>query len=304
MDRQPPPFFKRGPSPLARFTFFALLSVVLMFIDVRKNYLDVFRQGVSVVINPLQRIANLPAVGYARVSEFFVAQALLQNENTRLRQQQMLHAAQTQSHLALQAENNHLRKLLDTRQRSPEPLVPAEILYAGRDPFTQRITVDKGLTHDIRPGQPVVDDQGVIGQVTRVNSMNSEITLLTDKDQAIPVEVVRNGLRAIAFGQGQDGSLELAFVPINTDVQPGDTLVTSGIDGIYPPGLPVAVVSKVERNAALAFAKISCTPSGGTSHHKQVLIIAGARPQVTEAPPAPAPSPAEPAPKGKPPSGT
>ena len=135
-----------------------------------------------------------------------------------------------------------------SKQRG-ESVVAAEIVYAGRDPFSQKIIVDKGSNHKVQAGQPALDDIGVIGQVTRVYPFSSEITLLTDKDQAIPVEIVRNGARAIAFGHGQDGALELPFMAANADIQNGDTLVTSGIDGVYPAGLPVAVVAKIERNA-------------------------------------------------------
>jgi rod shape-determining protein MreC len=129
-------------------------------------------------------------------------------------------------------------------------------MSAGRDPFSRRVVVDKGLDQKIEPGQAAVDDQGLVGQVTHVQVLSSEITLITDKDQAVPVEVLRNGLRAIAFGHGQDNMLELAFMPINMDIQMGDQLVTSGIDGVYPRGIPVAVVSQIERSGGLSFAKI------------------------------------------------
>jgi len=277
MDHHPPPFFKRGPSSFARFTFFATLSVVLMAGDIYQNYLAVLRQGVAVVVLPLQRLANAPSELTERISGFFISQAFLQRENERLQQQELQHAAQLQGYQATQAENAYLRKLLDARQQSTWTLLMANVLYAGRDPFSHKIIADKGTMHGIATGQPAVDDIGVIGQVTRAYPFSSEVTLLTDKDQAIPVEIVRNGMRAIAFGQGADGTLGLAFMPMNADVQTGDVVVTSGIEGIYPPGLPVAVVSKIERNAALAFARIICTPSAGIGRHKQILVILGDR---------------------------
>ena len=279
MDHHPPPFFKRGPSPLARFAFFATLSIVLMVADIYQNYLAVLRQGVAVVVTPLQRLANAPSALADRVGDFFISQAFLQKENDRLQQQELQHAAQLQGYQATQAENAHLRKLLNARQQASQTLLMADVLYAGRDPFSHKIIVDKGTAHGIATGQPAVDDIGVVGQVTRAYPFSSEITLLTDKDQAIPVEIVRNGMRAIAFGQGADGTLGLAFMPMNADVQTGDAVVTSGIDGVYPAGLPVAVVSKIERNAAVAFARIICTPSAGVGQHKQVLIITSSRRQ-------------------------
>jgi rod shape-determining protein MreC len=273
MDHQTPPFFKRGPSPLARFSFFAVLSIILMVADAHQNHLLVLRQTVAVVVTPLQRLANAPATWGGRIKDFFLSQAQLQQENARLQQLALQHAAQLQGFQAMQTENAHLRKLLDARQRSAQTLVMAEILYTGRDPFLHKIVIDKGTVHNVAAGQPVTDDVGVIGQITRAYPFSSEITLLTDKDQAIPVEIVRNGMRAIAFGQGRDGTLSLAFMPMNADVQTGDAVVTSGIDGTYPPGLPVAVVSRIERDAALAFARIICTPSAGVGRNKQVLVV-------------------------------
>ena len=273
MDHQAPPFFKLGPSPLARFVFFASISLVLMLLDARLNALDSLRQIISVAVAPLQRLAMTPVELLDRTGDFFVTQARLQNDNALLTQRQLVQAAQLQRLQALQAENVHLRNILSIQQQRGENVVVAEIVYAGRDPFSQKITVDKGSNHKVQAGQPALDDIGVIGQVTRVYPFSSEITLLTDKDQAIPVEIVRNGARAIAFGHGQDGALELPFMAANADIQSGDTLVTSGIDGVYPAGLPVAVVSKIERNAS--FAKITCIPSAGVNRHKQLLILIG-----------------------------
>ena len=163
----------------------------------------------------------------------------------------------------------------------------AEILYAGRDPFSRKVVIDKGTGDSIRAGQAVMDDTGIIGQVTRVFPMLSEVTLITDKEQATPVQVVRNGLRAIAYGDGV--ALDLRFMAANADIQNGDILVTSGIDGTYPSGLPVARVSRVERDQAYAFAKIQCVPIAGTDKHRQVLVLA----QPADLPPPPAAAPPE-----------
>ncbi len=273
MDHQAPPFFKHGPSPLTRFVFFASISLVLMVSDARLGALDSLRQVISVAVAPLQRLAMTPAELLDRIGSFFVTQERLQSENATLMQRQLVQAAQLQRMQAMQAENVHLRNLLGVQRQRDESVVAAEIVYAGRDPFSQKITVDKGSNHKVQAGQPALDDVGVIGQVTRVYPFSSEITLLTDKDQAIPVEIVRNGARAIAFGHGQDGALELPFMASNADIQNGDTLVTSGIDGVYPAGLPVAVVSKIERSTS--FAKITCIPSAGVNRHKQLLILIG-----------------------------
>jgi rod shape-determining protein MreC len=174
---------------------------------------------------------------------------------------------------ALQEENNQLRRLLDAQERLPSRSVFAEILYAGRDPFSRKVIIDKGSQNGIQAGQPVIDDVGVIGQVTRVYLLMSEVTLLSDKDQAIPLQVQRNGLRAVAYGGAEGGMLDLRFMAANADIRNGDTLVTSGIDGTYPPGLPVATVARIERDAAYAFAKISLAPTAGTDRYRQVLVL-------------------------------
>lgn len=287
MDHEP--FFKRGPSSRARLAFFGLLSIFLLLSDARFNQLEVLRQAVGLVLHPLQEIANSPLVLSRRAADFFVTQNQLAGENTRLRQLQLSSAARLQQNQALQAENIHLRRLLGVKERFGNGAVAAEVMSAGRDPFSRRIIVDKGSSDRIQPGQAVIDDNGLVGQVTRVQVLSSEITLITDKGEAVPVEVVRNGLRAIAFGHGQDNTLELAFMPVNMDIQNGDQLVTSGIDGTYPRGLPVAVVSQIERNAAYPFAKITCTPSAGVDRYRNLLIVSSAAPSRQAAPATPAP---------------
>lgn len=276
MDHQP--FFKRGPSPLARLAFFGLLSIILMAADARFNQLGLLRQGVGLVLHPLQQIANSPLALSRRASEFFVTQNQLANENARLRQQQLANAIQLQSSQSLQAENAYLRSLLGMKEKFGTHAMAVEVLSAGRDPFSHRIIVDKGSAEHVQAGQAVIDDKGLVGQVTRVQVLSSEITLIADKGQAVPVEVVRNGLRAIAFGHGQDNTLELAFMPVNMDIQNGDQLVTSGIDGTYPRGLPVAVVARIERNAGYPFAKITCTPSAGVDRYRNLLVVSAAPP--------------------------
>lgn len=273
MDTQLPPLFRRGPSPFARLVFFTLLSLLLFVSDARFKYLETFRLSLSVVIYPLQKLATAPSLILGRVSDFFATQSNLMDENSKLKQQELLNAGQLQRYQALEEENNQLRRLLKARDSLQDSAALAEILYSGHDLFSRRIVIDKGRQDGIRPGQAVVDNLGVIGQVTRAYPFVSEVTLVTDKDQTVPVEVVRNGLRAVMFGAGEPGGLELRYMPVNADIQTGDQLVTSGIDGTYPYGLPVAVVSRIERNAAYAFARIFCTPSAGVNKYRQVLVL-------------------------------
>jgi rod shape-determining protein MreC len=251
----------------------SLLSIALLISDARYGYLENIRTVVSVIIYPLQRIAGAPRALINSLGEFFVSQAALRAENAKLSAQSLRDSTLLRKHAALAAENAHLREMLAARQRFPESTVFAEVLYAGRDPFTRKVIIDKGQQHDIKAGRPVIDNIGVVGQVTRVYPWLAEITLITDKEQAVPVVSLRNGLRAVIGGTGIDGQLELKFIPLNADFQNGDQLVTSGIDGVYPPGLPVAEVSNVERNAAYLFARITCKPLAGVTSHGQVLVL-------------------------------
>lgn len=276
MEYSPPPFFKRGPRLVTRFTFFSLLSIALLVADVRFNYLHLLRQSIATALYPLQRVSSMPGGWVGRVADFFVTQTQLQHENDELRRQELVDKGALQVHKALEAENQNLRSLLALRERLPREFIAAEILYAHRDPFTRRVVVDKGSQHGVTAGFAVVDGSGVVGQVTRVFPWASEVTLVTDKEQAVPIQAVRSGLRGVTFGIGYDGTMELRFMPVNSDIQNGDLLVTSGIDGTYPPGLPVAVVSNIERNAAYAFARIIVTPAAGVNRNGQVLIVSSA----------------------------
>ncbi|MDQ3186339.1 MAG: rod shape-determining protein MreC [Pseudomonadota bacterium] len=277
-----PQFFRHGPSLLARLVFFVLLSLLLMAVDTRFKYLSEIRQAFAVVIHPLQKLANVPITIYDTISQFFVSRHLA-DENAHLKQQYLVDRGQLQQLQALEAENAQLRKLLEAAQRLESKAVMAEILRVPRDPFNRKVILDKGSQSGIQPGQVVVDDVGVVGQVTRNYPWLSEVTLITDKDHSVPVQVVRNGLRSVVSGTGKDGMLELRYLAMNTDIREGDMLVTSGIDGVYPPGLPVAIVSKIERNPTYVFAQVTCTPAAGVGRHRQLLILSLLTP-ITEKP--------------------
>lgn len=270
-------FFKRGPSAAARLAFFALLSLLLLFVDARYKHLESIRNVLALPIQPLQRLAsNLatePAILWDQMSGYLVNQGSLARENAQLRQQHTVYAAQLLQLQILQNENSQLRKLLEVSQHAEYPMQMAEIVYAERDIFKRKVYVDKGSQNNIAAGQVVMDDIGLVGQVTRVYPWLSEVTLITDKDHAVPIQVLRTGLRAVAFGSGDISSLALRYMPISSDIQVGDMLVTSGIDGTYPPGLPVAKVTQVQRDPAYPFARIICIPIAGVDQHRQLLII-------------------------------
>ncbi|MCC6211466.1 MAG: rod shape-determining protein MreC [Burkholderiales bacterium] len=273
MDHTPPPFFNRGPAPLVRLAFFASLSLALLVLDARFRYTESLRGVIALAVYPLQTLATLPAALGERLSAYFASQAQLREENAELRARLLETSQAAQRYEAAHAEAGQLRRLIGAAERLPVKSTPAEILYNGRDPYSRKVVIDKGTRNGIRAGSPVVDASGVIGQVTRAHALAAEVTLLTDKDQAIPVQVVRNGLRAVAYGAGASGMLELRFMASNAEIQNGDRLVTSGIDGTYPPGIPVATVARIERDAAYAFARIVCQPAAGVERGRYVLVI-------------------------------
>lgn len=278
-------FFKRGPSPVARLVFFAVLSLLLLFIDSRYKYLESTRRTISIVVQPLQRLTTMPGVIWQQVSGYFEMQSSLIRDNTALNQQHYMDAAQLLQLQTLQAENTHLRQLLDVQQHASYPMQMAEIVYIERDIFRRKVFVNKGSNSNVQPGQVVMDNTGIVGQVTRVFPWLSEITLITDKDHAVPIQVLRTGLRAVVFGSGDISTLSLRYMPVSADIQPGDVLVTSGLDGTYPPNLPVARVVKIERDAAFPFARIVCTAIAGVDRQRQLLIVSGL-PKLPELPPA------------------
>ena len=280
MEYAPPPFFKQGPSALARLASFACLSIALLVLDARFKLLEQLRFGVAMVLYPLQVAARAPGDAASNLSGYLGRQQTLLTENEKLEREKLSAARGLMRTAQLEAENANLRNLMAMRERLPVVAVAAEMLYDARDPFTRKVVIDKGMLANIKAGQVVIDATGVIGQVTRAFPAVAEVSLLTDRDQAIPVQVVRNGLRAIAYGTpaGVDGgTMELRFLATNADVRPGDALVTSGIDGTYLPGLPVATVLRIEREAGYAFAKIVCKPDAGVDRFGQVLVLTGER---------------------------
>ena len=268
-------FFNRGPSAVARLIFFALLSLLLLFIDARYRHLETIRNILALPIQPLQRLVTKPGILWDQLSEYLNIQESLVSENTQLRQQQSVYATQLLQLQVLQTENAQLRKLHDVSQQAEFPMQMAEIVYLERDIFKRRVYVDKGSQKNVVAGQVVMDETGVVGQVTRVYPWLSEVTLITDKNHAVPIQVLRTGLRAVVFGSGNISNLELRYLPVSADIQVGDVLVTSGIDGTYPPGLPVAQVIQIERDPAYPFAQILCAPLAGVDQQRQLMIISG-----------------------------
>jgi rod shape-determining protein MreC len=282
LDRTPPPFFKQGPSALSKLMVFSAIALFLMVADTRFKVSQPLRAGVATVLYPLQWLALRPVLAVRYAGEYFeslkTAQANEEQARVKLAQQ-ALRANQVEE---LLVENRRLRELLGLRERVSVPAQAAEVLYDAADPFTRKVVIDKGLAQGIAAGAPVIDESGVLGQVTRVMPLVSEVTLVTDREHAIPVLNTRTGARSVAYGDptSTTGQMELRFMAGNADVQPGDLLTTSGVDGVYPPGLPVAKVVKVERRASGGFAQISCAPQARVDGARHVMVLGSLGPQL------------------------
>ncbi|CDY76615.1 Rod shape-determining protein MreC [Caballeronia glathei] len=273
MEYSPPPLFKQGPSALARLIFFVVLALALLISDARFNTLEIVRGVLGAGLYPLQRAALVPRDIFMGAADLAVTSANLRSENQKLADKNLQLSVKAGDAEQLSIENAHLRALLQLQSRATTQTTPAEIQYDTRDPFTQKVVIGKGAQQGIQDGAPVVNEAGVIGQVTRVFPLQSEVTLLTDKDQAVPVQIVRTGLRSVIYGTPKGDSLDLRFVPISADVQAGDELVTSGLDGIYPPGLAVAKVVRVDKQADTAFARVVCQPVAPVRGARQLLVL-------------------------------
>jgi len=273
MEYSPPPLFKQGPSALARLIFFVVLAIALLVSDARFSTLEIVRGMLGAGLYPLQRAALVPRDIFMGAADLAVTSASLRSENRKLADKNLELSVKAGDASQLTIENAHLRALLNLQGRATTQTTPAEIQYDTRDPFTQKVVIGKGSQHGIQDGAPVVDEEGVIGQVTRVFPLQSEVSLLTDKDQAVPVQIARTGLRSVIYGTPKGDTLDLRFVPISADVQVGDQLVTSGLDGVYPPGLAVAKVLRVDKQADTAFARVVCVPVAAVRGARQLLVL-------------------------------
>lgn len=287
MDRSPPPFFKQGPSANVRLAFFSLLAIALLIVDARFETMSKLRQGIATVLYPVQRTLLVPRDIAGSASGYFVEIDRLRDENAEMRRIEAANARALLQTEQLATENAQLRQLLGMRERTPVRSTVAEVLYDARDAFSRTLVVDRGQQHGVQAGQPVIDAQGVIGQVTRAHPLSSEITLVTDRNSTVPVEVRRTGARTLAWGGNLPGTIELRFLPVVTDIREGDELVTSGLDGLFPPGLPVGRVVSVAPGSTSAFLSVRATPAARVERTKLLLILLAE-------PPAQPPPPAEP----------
>jgi rod shape-determining protein MreC len=262
LDRSPPPFFRVGFAPLTKLIFFSALSLLLVFGDKQLQFTKPLRAGLSTLILPIQWLVLQPGEALSAMGTYFQnldqAQTNLKAAELKVLQQ----SVRSQQVEQLQIENQNLRQLVGLQSSMAVSSQTAEVLFDVPDPYNQRIVIDRGQLKNVTLGSPVIDAGGVVGQVTRVYPLTSEVTLLTDKDQSIPVLNSRTGARNITSGDVLAGlpMIELKFVPASADVKEGDLLTTSGIDGIYPAGLQVARISHIERRVDISFARIHASP--------------------------------------------
>lgn len=277
LDRSPPPFFRQGLPALSRLVLFALLSLLLMSADHRLGMSAPLRSAISVVLSPLQWLVLLPERVGGAMQDYFkgvdeARDAARQYQTRTIAQAQRLQQAEQ-----LLQENQQLRELLELRREVGGPAKAVQVLYETADPYSHSIVIDKGQLSGIAAGSAVIDVAGVVGQVTRVYPLSSEVTLLTDRDQSIPVLNARTGQRFIAAGDPMTlgGSLELRFVPASADLQNDDLLTTSGIDGVYPAGLQVGRIRQIDRRIDTAFAKVHAVPMA-RARGRHMLVLAPA----------------------------
>ena len=289
LDRTPPPFFRQGTSALTKLSFCSALALFLMVADARFHVTLPLRAVLATALHPAQRALLVPVTAWNDVSEYALGLKHALDEEAAAHRAMALQAERAMRGDQLAAENAKLRDLLGLRASLALRAQAAQVLYDATDPYSRKVIIDRGATSNIALASPVINEAGVLGQVTRVYPLSAEVTLLTDKDAAIPVLNTRTQARSAAFGYASaigNDALELRFMAGNADVQVGDSLTTSGVDGIYPPGMPVAKVVSVERKVDSGFARILLAPTASPDGVRHVLVL---EPVGVQMPPRPEP---------------
>ncbi|MDE2130305.1 MAG: rod shape-determining protein MreC [Betaproteobacteria bacterium] len=275
LERTPPPFFRQGPSAFTRLAFYAALSLLLMAMDARWHLVSPLRRVIATVIEPAVQIARAPGLALGAMAGYFESLREAQQDADAQRKANVQLALKAELASQLQSENASLRALLKLKQSVPIHSIAAEIVAQASDPFSRKLFIDRGSLAGVTLGSPVIDETGLLGQVTQVDPISSQVTLVTDRDSAVPVEVARDGQRGILAGDADAtaGGMELRWQASDTDVRVGDILVTSGLDGIYPAGLAVARVTEVQRRPDAAFARVLCAPLAHVNGGRHVLVL-------------------------------
>lgn len=256
-----------------RIVAFILASLIMMTVDHRQGHLQKVRSALSVFVYPLQYVANLPVTITYWASESLVTRTRLVEENHLLREERLVLSRKVQKYAFLAAENERLREMLQSSKKLDERVLIAELVAVDLQPLRHQILINKGQREGVFDGQPIVDANGVMGQVVHVGPLSSTVLLLTDPTHAIPVQINRNGLRSIAVGTGQSHILQLEHLPNNVDIKEGDLVVSSGLGSRFPPGYPVGVVEDISRVPGEPFAKVAITPSAQLDRSREFLLV-------------------------------
>lgn len=265
--------FNKGPSLLSKLLLLTFISILLMGLDFRLHYLKSIRQFTNILTKPFHAVLNLPSDIYDFTTQYFSNQSHLIHENETLKLDMDRLKADLQRLDYIDQENDQLRNLLEVRNTHKFKTEAVSIIYSRFDPFNQKIIIDGGQNKDFQPGQPVIDALGLVGQISSVFPETSEVTLIIDKKMSVPIQIQRNGLRAITNGNGQNETISLSYLPNSVDVMKGDILKTSGIDTIYPEGIAVAEILEISHDPKLPFAKIICKPISAIRNHSHVLVV-------------------------------
>jgi rod shape-determining protein MreC len=268
------PLYGRGPSPGLRFTVYAILAVVLMYYDQHGHWEQRLRYLLEAAAYPVQVVVNSPSAAWRSLTENFQGREQLRAENEQLKAHERELELQLMREAALEQENAELRGLRASMLPSLiKSSILAEIISVETDPLRQRIVINKGARDGVSLNQAVVDGTGILGQVSRLGPWSAEIILVTDPEHAIPVEITRNSLRSIAVGSGNSGELLLPYLAVNSDVKSGDLLVSSGLGGVFPAGLPVARISGVRRESNQLLAQVRAQPLASIERDREVILL-------------------------------
>lgn len=267
------PLFVKGPSSVARLCVFLLISVLAMVVDSRYQHMETIRSVLSLAVYPIQYVVNAPVSAAHWVTDSLSSRKSLLEENRRLRQQNLMLKSQSQRFASLQTENRRLRELLDSSVRAGERVLVADLLAVELAQTSRQVVLNKGAQQGVYLGQPILDADGVMGQVIHVNPISSTAMLITDPEHAIPVQINRNGLRAIATGTGRGDELELLHIPNNADIKQGDLIVSSGMGGRFPMGYPVAQIQTVSIDPSQPFARVTAVPRARLKRAREVLLV-------------------------------
>jgi rod shape-determining protein MreC len=273
LDRSPPPFFRQGPSALTKLALCSALALLLMVADARFKLMQPARAAFAVVLHPVQRLLLTPVDAWEALGDYLRGTQRAMDAENLARRQLAAQAERLARAQQLQSENDQLRALLKLQPSLSVPSMGAEVIYEAPDPFSRRVVIDRGSLQGVAAGSPVINESGVLGQVTRVYPLSAEVTLLTDKEAAIPLLNARTQMRNAAAGRSDGAGMELRFLAANADVKVGDLMTTSGLDGIYPSGLPVAKVSDVERRGDNSFAQVTLLPVAQPDSARHVLVL-------------------------------